>query len=152
MAEQCLAVFTTETPVGILRQGGSRGWIVNPDRASVQRYLVCVHNHAHPAGRVPGSVTQHKAAFLIGRISDVVPSPGDNRPRRFKICITGFHRHTVPNCWRRWSNPVKYTTLEEIGINPDDLDFHSVAEAQFHIKRLTDQAERRAQGLLGRTR
>jgi hypothetical protein len=137
MEEQCLAVFTTETPVRILRQGGTRGWRVNPDRASTVPFLVCVHNHAQPAGRVPGSVPLHRGAFLVARINGVVPAAGDNRPHRWKICISAFYRLNVPDAWRRWPNPVKYTSLEKLGIDFATIDFHDLEEAQFHIGRLT---------------
>jgi hypothetical protein len=143
MDDRCLAVFTTETPVRILREGGSRGWRVNPARARTIPYLVCVHNHANPAGQVPGSTQVHRAVFLVARIGGVVPAAGDNRPHRWKICISGFVRHSVPDVWRGWPNPVKYTSLDQLGIVVGELDFHDLAEAQGHIARLTERRMRR---------
>jgi hypothetical protein len=139
MDTRCIAVFTTETPVRILREGGTKGWRVKPERAGAIPYLVCVHNHANPAGRVPGSTQEHRAVFLVGRISGVVPAAGDNRPHRWKICISEFYRHAVSNAWRRWPNPVRYTTLEELGVVLANIDFHAVHEAQVHIARLTER-------------
>jgi hypothetical protein len=148
MDDRCIAVFTTETPVRILREGGTRGWRVNPGRAEKIPFLVCVHNHANPAGQVPGSTQVHRAAFLVARISGVVPAAGDNRPNRWKICISTFVRHEVPAVWQRWPNPVKYSSLEQLGINPADLDFHDLQEAQFHIARLTRRLQAGKGGLL----
>jgi hypothetical protein len=142
----CLAVFTTQTPVRILREGGTSGWRVNPDRARHTPYLACIHNHTNPAGRVPGSTTVHRAVFLVARISGVVPATGDNRPHRFKICIASYVRHTAPDAWQGWPNPVKYTTLGHLGIDPDALDFHDLLEAQHHIARLTLRQDQRRQG------
>jgi hypothetical protein len=34
---------------------------------------------------------------------------------------------------------VKYATLQGLGIDPAYLDFHDLAEAQFHIARLTER-------------
>jgi hypothetical protein len=146
MDDRCLAVFTTETPVRILREGGSRGWRINPSRAREIPYLVCVHNHANPAGQVPGSTQLHRAVFLVARISGVVPAAGDNRPNRWKICISAFFRVSIPEVWQRWPNPVKYSSFNQLGINAADLDFHDLTEAQGHIERLTERHLRRKKG------
>ena len=29
----------------------------------------------------------------------------------------------MPEVWGGWRNPVRYTTMEDLGIGPDDLDF-----------------------------
>ena len=102
-------------------------------------FLVCVHNHANPAGQVPGSTHLHRAVFLVARITSVEPAYGDNRPNRWKICIGEFFRHSVPDAWGRWPNPVRYTTLGAIGVRLADLEFHPVEEAQRHIARLTER-------------
>ncbi len=33
-----------------------------------------------------------------------------------------------PEAWGEWRNPVKYTTLEELGINPSKLNFKPMPE------------------------
>jgi hypothetical protein len=148
MDDRCLAVFTTETPVRILRDGGARGWRVNPARARDIPFLVCVHNHANPAGQVPGSTQLHRAAFLAARISGVVPAAGDNRPHRWKICISDYVRVSVPDVWQGWPNPVKYSSLTQLGIDAGSLDFHDLAEAQGHIARLTERQTKRKKEVL----
>jgi hypothetical protein len=34
----------------------------------------------------------------------------------------------MPDTWRGWRNPVRYTTLEELGIKLDDLRFEPILE------------------------
>jgi len=145
MDDRCLAVFTTETPVRILREGGTRAWRVNPSRARLTPYLVCIHNHANPAGQLPGNTGLHRAVFLVARIGGVVPASGDNRPHRWKICLSAFVRHTVAEAWQPRPNPVRYTTLAQLGIDPDALDFHALEDAQHHIARLTSRRLQRIQ-------
>jgi hypothetical protein len=66
----------------------------------------------------------HGSAFLIGRISDVVRSPfADDQEERWLVRLDQFARVSIPNVWDGSRNPVRYTTLEELGIDPGTLRF-----------------------------
>lgn len=130
MDTRCVAVFTARSPNRVLKEGGSQAWALDPNRARTFPFLVCVQNQNNPHRDFSDASEAHGAAFLIGKISDVIPAPENPDSGRWQICIKEYCRHTVMNAWKAWRNPVKYTTLEEMGINVDDLRFHSVAEVQ----------------------
>ncbi len=129
MPDEAIAVFTARSPQRILREGGSQAWALDPNRARKCRYLICVQNQNNPDRDFSDASEPHGSVYMIGRISDVVPSqddPGD----RWKICIGEYSAHIVMDAWKGWRNPVRYTTLEEMGINLDRLVFHPVKDVQ----------------------
>lgn len=127
----CVAVFTARSPQRILKEGGSQAWALDPARVRVLPYLVCVQNQNNPNRDFSDASEPHGSPFLVGRISDVIPSEEDYSPTRWKICISEFSVYqSVTNAWQGWRNPVKYSTLEEMGVDFDKLDFHSMAEFQ----------------------
>lgn len=123
MFEEAIAVFTREPLDDILQHGRSHAWALNPNRARTSRYLVCIQNHPY-----------NKDVFLVGKISDVTPE-GD----RWQICISEYACHTVENAWGGWRNPVRYTTLREMGIDLNELTFRSIADEQRNQSITTDQ-------------
>jgi hypothetical protein len=137
MSDECIAVFTGESPHHILRQGGSRAWVLAPNRARKCRYLVCVQNQYHPDRDFSDASEPHGAVFLVGKISDVIPD--SSRSDRWQIRINEYTLHAVMNAWKGWRNPVRYTTLEEVGINLEDLTFRSVSDGQRDLSITTDQ-------------
>jgi hypothetical protein len=95
---------------------------LDPERARRAEYLVCTHNGHNPAFRAPTAA--HRAAILIGRIADVVPSLEE--PNRWLIKISEYIALTpaIPNIWGKSGHrryPVWYTTLEDLGIDLDGL-------------------------------
>ncbi len=133
MTTKCISVFTAESLELIQRQGGSRSWRLDPNRARSFPYLVCVQNqnqnnidrkHNDP-------VEAQYAAFLIGKISNIIPSPDyDADARRWQICVKEFCRIRILGAWKGWQNPVHYSTLEEMGIKPCDLRFEIISKAK----------------------
>ncbi|HTK08685.1 MAG TPA: hypothetical protein VL485_16065 [Ktedonobacteraceae bacterium] len=139
MSDECVAVFTARSPHRILREGGSQAWVLDPDRARKCRYLICVQNQHNPDRDFSDASEAHGAAFMVGKINDVIPAPEDPSGGRWMICISEYSIHTLMNAWKGWRNPVRYTSLEEMGINPDDLNFHSVADEQRNLGVTTNQ-------------
>ena len=43
--------------------------------------------------------------------------------------ISEVARVDVPDVWKQWRNPVRYTTLEELGIDPATLNFEPMPTA-----------------------
>lgn len=62
--------------------------------------------------------------FLLGRISAIREAPDDEG--RSLIAISEFARISVPGAWKHWRNPVRYGSLADWGVNPEDLQWHPV--------------------------
>ena len=66
------------------------------------------------------------SAFLVGRISGIVPS--NETQGRWLIKLSEFALVTTPDVWKGWRNPVSYGSLQSFGINYDDLQFQSMPQ------------------------
>jgi hypothetical protein len=116
-----IAVFTANSRDEILQVGGSAAWVVAEKQARRRQFLVCIRNarevdfHDHEP---------HGTAFLVGRISGLERHGVDKKGmHRFIIEIDQYAEVDYPNAWGEWRNPVKYTTLEELGIDLGKLKF-----------------------------
>ena len=121
MPHSAIAVFTANSVAEILEVGGSVSWVVAEKQARRREFLVCVRNardvtfHDHEP---------HGTAFLVGRISDLEPYGVDKKGmQRWIIKISEYALTDYPEKWGAWRNPVKYTTLEELGIDVSKLKF-----------------------------
>lgn len=123
-----LAVFTEVTAEAIIGQGGSGDWVLNPDKASNQKYIVCCRKSRwhNKADGVPNG-----AAFLVGVIENLVPRERVNSrgQHRYFVEMAKFATVKVEGVWGNWRNPVIYTSLEELGIDPRSLKFKPAAAA-----------------------
>jgi hypothetical protein len=122
MSHAAVVTFTARPLEEIVQDGGSRDWRLDPERARQAEYLVCTQNRHSQGFRTP--TAPHGAAFLIGRIADVVRSP--ERPERWLITISEYVAldPPIPNIWGKSGNlryPVWYTSLEALGIDVDEL-------------------------------
>jgi len=118
MPHAAVVVFTGRKPEEILRPDvqGSGDWRLDPERARQAEFLVCTRNR-HSAD-FPAAAEPHRAAFLIGRIVDVVRAP--DRPDRWLIKISEYIACNIPNSWAKSGHlryPVWYTTIEDLGID-----------------------------------
>jgi hypothetical protein len=116
MPHVALVTLTARPLEWILGDGGSRDWRLNAERARQCEYLVCTQNRHNADFGAP--TAPHGAAFLIGRISDVVQSP--ERHDRWLVRISEYIECNLPNIWRKSGHlryPVWYTTLEALGID-----------------------------------
>ena len=85
--------------------------------------VVCVRN-AKSAD--VGAHEPHGSAFLIGEIRDIRETEVDSRGNCRSLI--SFSKHALvdmPNIWQNWRNPVRYTTMEDLGIDPSELSMHS---------------------------
>ena len=46
--EDTIVVFTARSPERIVREGGSKAWVLNPVRAKQCTWLVCTQNRHNP--------------------------------------------------------------------------------------------------------
>lgn len=112
MSDKSAVVFTAKSIERILREGGTSSWRLDRNHARRCTFAVCTRN-AH-ADWVEGPEAHH-SAFLIGKVSDVVPSP--DHKGRYLIQFSEYARLNIPEIWKGDRNPVKYDTLEELGID-----------------------------------
>jgi hypothetical protein len=116
-----IAVFTANSRDEILQTGGSAAWVVAEKQARRREFLVCIRNEREVDFR---DHEPHGTAFLVGRISGLKPHGIDKKGmQRFIIEISEYAVVDHPDAWGEWRNPVKYTTLEELGIDPEKLRF-----------------------------
>lgn len=142
--EDALVLFTAESPERIIREGGSQEWVLNPARAKQCTWLVCTQNRNNPDHEVSDATEPHGTAFLLGRVSGVRRVSTEGGRDRWLIAIREYARIAYPDLWDHGQNPVRYTSLEDLGISIEGLTFEpaqSIAEtaAQPEPRRLAAQ-------------
>jgi hypothetical protein len=121
MPHSAIAVFTSNSRAEIFEVGGSASWVVAEKQARRREFLVCIRNAREVD--FPGH-EPHGTAFLVGRISDLQRNGQDRKGMpRWLIKLSEYAESNFPEKWGEWRNPVKYTTLEELGIDPKKLKF-----------------------------
>lgn len=129
MNSDCVVVLTFRGRNHIISDEGSSAWKLEPTHAARKAYVVCTRN-AHSRHGVEGR-EEHGSAFIVGKIRDVVPArdPNEAADGRYLIRFSEFADIDVPNVWRKGDrNPVKYTKLAEIGIDPSRVDWKPMPE------------------------
>jgi hypothetical protein len=128
-----IVVFTEVTQDSILAAGGSGDWVLNPQRASQAKYLLCCRKTRWNNMDDP---TPNGAAFLVGRIKrlrpgiELAPSAKHKRgQRRYFIEISEYAAISKDNVWKEWRNPVRYDSLDKLGISPRSLKFSQLPVA-----------------------
>jgi hypothetical protein len=119
-----IVVFTVKSVSTILAHRGSAAWRLNRNHARLCKYLICTRNAY--GDDVEGS-EPHKSAFLIGKVSGVVPAPEEKE--RWLIEISEFAQINVTDAWKGWRNPVHYASLDEFGLDPALISFEPVPTA-----------------------
>src|SRR5437879_5253748 len=121
MANKAVVVFTRKSVETILRDGGTRSWRLKPDHTRQYPFVVCTRNAS--------DTDSHRSAFLVGKIKDVLEVP--EKPGRFLIQISGYARVNIADAWAKGDrNPVKYSTLEDLNIDPSTLKFKAMATTE----------------------
>lgn len=135
MADEVMVRFTAKSVETCLAERGTQSLVLNRTHAKRCKYAILCRN-AHTDwgdGKEP-----HRTAFMIGRISDVVPSTEPNHQppeKRWLVKFDEYARLDIPDFWRGWRNPVRYTTVEELPFSLSDVDFKPMPE-------LTEQPEK----------
>ncbi|QTS00547.1 hypothetical protein J6K27_000044 [Rhodococcus qingshengii] len=119
--ENTVTVFTGKSFDTIIREGGSQAWKLDAARAKKCEYLVCTQNAHNPEPYADGA-EPHGSAFLVGRISRISPATGIE-DGRWKIEFSEYARISQPSVWTGDRNPVRYTTLDDLGIHLDAANF-----------------------------
>jgi hypothetical protein len=127
--QDTIVVFTARSPGRIVEEGGSQAWVLNPARAKLCSWLVCTQNRHNPDHEFSDATEPHCSAFLLAKVSGVAPPNDGSDSDRWLITISEFARINVPDVWDHGRNPVRYTTLDELGIKLDGLDFKPLPAA-----------------------
>jgi hypothetical protein len=122
-AEDTVAVFTARSPQRIVREGGSQGWVLNPVRAKQCTWVVCTQNRHNANHDFEDATEPHGSAFLVGKISGLRRSDENPAEERWLITMSEYALTSLPNVWRGWRNPVRYTSLADLGIDLGRLSF-----------------------------
>jgi hypothetical protein len=115
-----IVTFTARSKEDIISSAGSQAWVLDRAHARQQAYLVCTRNAYSESteGDEP-----HGSAFLVGKISDIVPATDPDDAGRWLIKFSEYALVDIPDAWPGLRNPVHYTTLEKLGIDPAALEF-----------------------------
>ncbi|PJG55646.1 hypothetical protein CVM73_08830 [Bradyrhizobium forestalis] len=129
--DAAVVVFTSETRQEILQNAGSRGWVLSSRSVKQCPYLVCCRRQDWN-NKAEG--ISARSAFLVGRISSLVPLDASQNSRgqaRFHIGISEFADIAVADAWRReLRNPIAYASLKQLGIEPKRLKFQPLPDAR----------------------
>jgi hypothetical protein len=129
-AQTALAVPETDTILEltadrdgeILAKGGSGDWVLNDEKAARHRYLICCRKTRWD-NRADG-IPNH-SAFLVGLIKAFGKGERPTNARaqyRYRIELSHYALIERPNVWNpTWRNPVGYSSLAELGIDPKSL-------------------------------
>jgi len=123
MSQEVIVVFTAKSVETLLEEGGTSSWRLDRNHARQCAFAVCTRNAY--ADWVEGP-EDHHSAFLVGKVKDVTPAPG--REGRYLVQFSQYARVNIPNVWHGDRNPVKYSTLEKLGIDPSTLKWEAMPE------------------------
>ncbi|TJW89844.1 MAG: hypothetical protein E5V92_02755 [Mesorhizobium sp.] len=134
MSTTAIAIFTGKSTAMVLEDGGSRSWVLDQKKARGCEYAVLYFNEQ---SKYPTKgFTGHREAFLVGRISNVVPSRWVGG--RYLIQFDAYAELSGDGVWPGWRNPVRYTTLEDLGIDETQLKFMPMPEVKHGPEAPTD--------------
>lgn len=98
-----------------------RAWRLKPQNTRDCEYVVCIRNTSDP--RYEGD-DPHDAAFMIAQLDPGAVEPDDQMPTRHRIKVSRYALlPNLPNRWHGSRNPVHYTTLENLDICLDGLQW-----------------------------
>ncbi|MHC2795514.1 hypothetical protein ACVINZ_004526 [Mesorhizobium jarvisii] len=126
MSHSAIAIFTGKSTAMVLEDGGSRSWVLDQRKARGCEFAVLYFNDQ--SDYPTKGFTGHRQAYLVGRISNVIPSRWV--AGRFLIQFDAYAELNGSAVWPGWRNPVRYTTLEDLGIDETQLNFLPMPEAK----------------------
>lgn len=121
--KEVMVIFTAKSVETCLEVGGTQSWVLDRAHAKQCKYAILCRNAYTDWG---DGKEPHGTAFMIGRVSDVVPST--ETEGRWLVKFDEYARLDIPKYWRGWRNPVRYTTLEELSFSLDDVRFEPMPE------------------------
>lgn len=119
MIGEVLTLLTKKGIPRMVRDGGSCSWVVKLSRAQNCKYAVCARNARakNPEGSEP-----HRQGFMIGKVEEVVLSPEKGYEHRYLVRFSEYAAINISDVGSS-RNPVGYSTLESLGIDPSNLQW-----------------------------
>tara|TARA_B100001989_G_scaffold10796_1_gene6903 strand:+ start:2768 stop:3637 length:870 start_codon:yes stop_codon:yes gene_type:complete len=116
---ESLIVYTHRSRETLLKFNGSTSWKLNPKRAKKCKYIICCQNtdsHLYDPSEDQEFQDDHTKwtyrdkgeAFLVGLISDIVPSMNPRDEGRWMIEFKEYADISVKDFWEGYRNPVIY--------------------------------------------
>jgi hypothetical protein len=115
--ENVLQVLTFKSVETILATGGTQSWALDRSRAKACKYAVCCRN---ANTRDSEGNEAHGSAFLVGLVSDVVPST--ETEDRWLVRFSKYALVTVADQWEG-RNPVRFYTVDDYA---GHIDFDAI--------------------------
>ena len=145
-----IVILSTETEETIKQNAGTQSWKLDKKHVEhCSHVLICRKRNDPQWSRGTGT---NGTAFMIGRITGLSRSKDKDYPDRWKIEFREFSTIDIPNLWDGGRNPVRYTTLQKLGINPDAFEFSELPKpkeiygywgsGQFDVANQTPEANR----------
>ena len=124
--DKAIAVLTYETASDIVKNQGLGTWVLNERRALQQTYLVCCRPVL--GTQYPDAVFE---AFLVAKMDrPFAVATTESDQKRYRIPITRYALVDLQLPWRDWRNPVKYTSLDKLGLDAETLHLDSCLGAK----------------------
>lgn len=124
MAE-VLTALTFKSASHIVSDGGTQSWVISPYRARRCDYVICVR-HQHGPYKAEGN-EPHKHAFLVGKVSGVVPS--SETADRFRVEMSEYAIVEGPQIPLNSASPTQYfPSLSSIGIDAASLHWKPICD------------------------
>lgn len=134
--ENTIITYTRNQLQEIKAKGCDYSWILNKQRAEKCKYLVCCHSEG----------AKKRDAFLVALINRIRQTDDDDKGNaRWAIDFSEYVSIDLLNVWGGWQNPIHYTSLEKLGVDPSTLKFEKLQESETNIPSLTIEQAR--QGL-----
>lgn len=115
-----LMVFSGKGLNTMIKAGGCGDWKLDQDRARRRRYLVAVRNQHAPWSEMD---VPHCVAWLVATVRDVVEASDG----RWCVRLDQYALINKPFPWGS-RNPVAYTRLDELEIEPGGLQWKAFPE------------------------
>ena len=123
---EVLSVLTFKGCDHIIGDGGTQSWVLSRPRALACDYVVCARHQQGP--HKPEGSEPHKHAFLIGKVSDVVPS--EDGPDRWRVEFQEYALLDGPKLPLKSASPTQYfASLKQLGIDVEMLEWHQRDES-----------------------
>ena len=133
--KKAAVVFTfksVERIIGV--DGGTQSWRLHRSHIGTFDFVICTRNQS-PDAEGP---EQHRSAFLIGKVRDIVPSTEQEPGHPYQRYLIRMSEAALitdkPEFWQfgRW--PLHIDTLEALGIDPERYDFKSLRDLMQEIR------------------
>lgn len=114
-----LQTFTENSLDDIRNRGGDYDWVLSQKEVKKCKYLVCCSSQG----------SNRNSSFLVGKISGTeFTYTGESGKDRYLVTISEYASIDIPNSWPGNQNPIRYTSLEELGIDLNSLKFEKISK------------------------